>query len=119
MLPKIAFGHKKTAFSQAPKPQTAFLRSQPDSAHRFFSSLLDVRDHVTDVEVTGAAVWVYAGKPAYVLRVHASATHAAIRKSYIDIVEDGLTELGPIFTAEYRSSTDRPPEANIIDDRVD
>ncbi|HEY1214594.1 MAG TPA: hypothetical protein VGE93_13270, partial [Bryobacteraceae bacterium] len=40
MLPKIAFGHKKTAFSQAPKPQTAFLRSQPDSAHRFFSSLL-------------------------------------------------------------------------------
>lgn len=41
MLPKIAFGHKKTAFSQAPKPQTAFLRSQPDSAHRFFSSLLE------------------------------------------------------------------------------
>jgi cation transport regulator ChaC len=80
---------------------------------------VDVRDQVTDVEIIGGAVWAYVGKPAHVLTAAVSAREAAVRQSYIHIVESGLKELGPTFSAEYRRSTDLPPEANIIDDRID
>ena len=70
---------------------------------------VDVRNQVTDIEVIGGAVWAYVGKPPYVLTVAASASEAAIRKTYIAIVENGLAELGPVFKTEYRLSTDPPP----------
>jgi hypothetical protein len=80
---------------------------------------VDIREQLTDIEVRGGPAWAYTGKPPYLLTRQVSAREAAIRKGYIEIVEEGLKELGPAFTAEYRISTDPPPEANIVDDRME
>jgi hypothetical protein len=80
---------------------------------------VDVCDQVIDLEVTGGPVWAYVGKPGYTLSAAVGVKEAAIRKSYIDTVENGLNQLGQAFKAEYGVSTDSPPEANIIDDCLD
>jgi hypothetical protein len=69
--------------------------------------------------VSGGHVYAYVGKPAFLLDGPAPPSQAAIRASYIKIVEDGLCDLGPAFRQQYERSTDQPPAANIVDDRLD
>ena len=84
-----------------------------------YYSRVDIGAELTDVEVRGGRAFVYVGKPEYTLSNPAPVRHAAIRRSYIDIVENGLKELGPTFREDYLQSTDEPPAACIIDDRLD
>ena len=72
-----------------------------------------------DLHVTGGPVYVYVGKSEFVLRAPVTVDHAAVRASYLDIVEQGLTELGPAFRLGYEASSDEPPAANIIRDLTD
>ena len=80
---------------------------------------VDVRDDLMDVDVKGGPVWVYVGKPPFLLTSPAPVDEAAIRRTYLDIVEGGLSTLGAAFREEYLRSTDVPPPANIVDDRID
>jgi len=69
--------------------------------------------------VTGGPVYAYVGKPGFLLEHAVPPSQAAIRASYIAIVEDGLRELGPAFRQQYDRSTDTPPAESIVSDRLD
>ncbi len=78
---------------------------------------VDVRDDLVDVEVRGGSAWMYVGIEPYLLAGTVSRDEAAVRRSYIDIVNSGLDSLGTTFRRGYEQSTDPPPPGNIVDDR--
>lgn len=81
-------------------------------------SRIDIRDALSDADANGP-VWMYVGLPEYVLRRPAAREEAAVRRTYVGIVESGLHELGPAFREAYTSSSDPVPEPNVIDDILD
>ncbi|HEY7169722.1 MAG TPA: gamma-glutamylcyclotransferase family protein [Vicinamibacterales bacterium] len=81
----------------------------------FTYSRVDVRGRL-DVAVEGGPVWMYVGKPPYLFVPPASQREAAVRRSYLRIVDSGLAELGRDFRIEYDRSTDPPPADNVVDD---
>ena len=84
-----------------------------------YYSRVDITPQLTDVEVKGGRAFVYVGKPEFTLGHPATVGHAAIRRSYVDIVDRGLQELGPAFREAYLQSTGELPAGCIIDDRMD
>jgi cation transport regulator ChaC len=78
---------------------------------------VDATTDLVGCEIQGGPIWGYVGKREHVLPSPMPVGHAAIRASYIHIVEQGLSELGAAFRDEYLASTETPPAANIIDDR--
>ena len=78
-----------------------------------------VTDGLQDVSVTGGYVYLYVSKPEFVVRGVESPRIAAVRATYLDIVETGLANLGSPFRAAYELSTDPVPEHLIIQDRYD
>jgi cation transport regulator ChaC len=81
----------------------------------FTYSRVEVRDRL-DITVTGGPVWMYVSKPAHLFAGPASPREAAVRRSYLQIVESGLANLGQEFRSGYERSTDPPPAGNIVDD---
>jgi hypothetical protein len=80
---------------------------------------IDITAQLRGAEVDGGSAYVYVGRPEFVLRKPRGPEHAAIRQTYIDIINNGLRELGPEFSAAYEASTDPPPAPNIIADLRD
>jgi hypothetical protein len=80
-----------------------------------FYSRVDITRDFTDIEVKGGPAFVYVGKPEFRLGNPAPVGHAAIRRSYVHIVDSGLQELGPAFRVAYLQSTDEPPAAIIVE----
>jgi hypothetical protein len=78
-----------------------------------------IDDDLIEPAVAGGSVYAYVGKPAFLLQGAVPRSEAAIRASYIKIVEDGLRDLGPAFRQQYDRSTDEPPAERIVEDRVD
>jgi hypothetical protein len=72
---------------------------------------------VTDLSFIGGELEMYVGKPEFLVPPGCTTEQAAVRRSYIEIVERGLSELGHAFRSEYLSSTDPPPQHLIIDDK--
>ena len=79
----------------------------------------DVGPLIRGVTVTGGPVYVYASKPTYVAEEKWPRERAAIRQTYLDIVESGLEDLGPEFRTAYEASTDQAMPMNIITDERD
>jgi cation transport regulator ChaC len=77
---------------------------------------VDITEALTDLEVTGGPVWMYVGKPEYVLTNAAPRDEAAIRRTYVEIVEAGLDEFGPEFRRDYERSSDPVPRDSVMDD---
>jgi hypothetical protein len=77
---------------------------------------ITVTDQV-DLKVKGGNLVVYLGKPEYMVPAKCDIEKAAIRKSYLDIVEKGLAQLGEAFRTEYLASTDTPRAELIINDK--
>jgi hypothetical protein len=71
------------------------------------------------VRVTGGDVYLYASKPEFVVRGVESPRIAAVRATYLDIVETGLADLGASFRDAYERSTEPVPEHLVIQDRFD
>jgi cation transport regulator ChaC len=67
--------------------------------------------------VTNGPAFVYVCKPEHQLSEVGSPRQGAIRASYIDIVQTGLSAFDDEFRGAYLASTDRPPEHLIIRDR--
>jgi cation transport regulator ChaC len=61
------------------------------------------------VQVEGGEAYVYQAKPEWLLSPERDRSWAALRRSYIEIVERGLEELGPEFRQKYDESTDPVP----------
>ena len=80
---------------------------------------LDITSQILGLTVTGGPAYVYVGKRECVLTEFWPIERAAIRQTYLDIVEKGLTELGAEFRAAYERSTDEAPLSLIMADRRD
>jgi cation transport regulator ChaC len=80
---------------------------------------IDVTSQILGVQIIGGPAYVYVGKQDCVLRDTRPRERAAIRQTYLDIVERGLTELGSEFRGAYEASSDKPSPMNIIADRRD
>ena len=72
-----------------------------------------------DVPVEGGLAYTYVCRPEYCKKEIASTHAGAIRASYVEIVESGLTKLGGAFQAAYYQSTDAVPQSLVIDDKVE
>jgi hypothetical protein len=69
------------------------------------------------VEVQGGEVYVYVAKPRWIVDGIRPRKWAAIRQSYLDVVEKGLSELGAEFRAGYDASTDPVREELVFADK--
>ncbi|MSV35629.1 MAG: gamma-glutamylcyclotransferase [Bryobacterales bacterium] len=78
-----------------------------------------ITSQLRGVEVTGGDAYLYVAKPECLVRAAASPGQAAIRRSYLNIMEDAFRDLGEEFRAAYQRSSDEPPAHLIIDDRRD
>ena len=77
-----------------------------------------VADALRGVTVEGGEAWTYVGKPEYIRLGVSSWRDAAIRASYLDIVNSGLTALGPDVRVRYEQSTDPAPQHLIFADEI-
>jgi hypothetical protein len=75
-----------------------------------------VTDRLSGIEVSGGEVWLYEGKPEHLLSPPADWHNAAVRSSYLEIVNSGLRDLGPEFASTFWAITDPVPEWLIVDD---
>lgn len=76
----------------------------------------DVTGALGGVVVSGAA-YMYVCRPQHRMSGLASPKQGAVRSTYIEIVETGLSELGPGFRAAYDRSSDAIPQHLVIQDR--
>lgn len=76
----------------------------------------DVTDSL-DVVIEGGSAYTYVGKEEYVRRDVSSPREAAVRASYIEIVENGLSSLGDDFRSAYLQSSDPVPQHLVIADK--
>lgn len=83
-----------------------------------FYDRVKITGSLLDIDVRGGEAYVYVGREPHLMNQPMPAEHAAIRASYIAIVENGLQELGPEFRAEYERSAVVPPEGNIVEDHL-
>jgi hypothetical protein len=77
---------------------------------------VDVTDDL-DVRVEGGRAYMYVCRPEHCLSDVRSAEKGAIRATYLQIVENGLAQLGEDFRRGYVASTDAVPEHLVIKDR--
>jgi len=76
---------------------------------------IEVTELLSGVEVRGGNAWMYAAKPEFVVAQPRRGDYA-IRQTYIDVVQEGLRELGQEFRDGYRASTDVVPAELVIRD---
>jgi cation transport regulator ChaC len=70
------------------------------------------------VTVDGGEAWAYVGRPEFIRRDVASWRDAAIRDTYLGIVDSGLAALGPEVRARYERSTDPVPRHLVFADEL-
>jgi len=61
---------------------------------------------IRDLIVQSGDVYTYAAKPEWILDASCTREWAAVRRSYLDIIDAGLKQLGPAFRKEFEASTD-------------
>ncbi len=71
-----------------------------------------------DVKVEGGTAYLYQCRPESIMTDVKSPAKAAVRASYLKIVEHGLANLDEEFRKRYFDSTDAAPAHLIIDDRT-
>lgn len=69
------------------------------------------------VAITGGEAYVYVGQPERILPPGSDQAHAAIRQTYLNVIEKALQSWGPDFRAQYESSTEVVPRHLVMDDR--
>lgn len=89
-----------------------------DQREWMYDRIAVTRD-LPDIRIVGGDVFLYAAKPEFVVRDVKSPQIAAVRATYLEIVETGLSALGPSFRADYERSTDPVPAHLVIADILD
>jgi hypothetical protein len=80
---------------------------------------IDITRELERVRVEGGQAYVYAGKSGHRIPEVAGPEVAAVRATYLGMLEDGLAAHGSEFRAEYDASTDPVPPRLVIDDKID
>lgn len=77
----------------------------------------DKREWIYDRIEATPGVHLYVCKPEHCARNISNPRDAAIRRTYIRTVEDGISERDPSFRPVYERSTDPPPPELLIQDQ--
>ena len=80
---------------------------------------LVVTDHLRGVRIEDGDAIMYVAKPDFIRRDATSPRSAAVRASYLRIVDEGLQQRQPEFRAEYLRSTDSVPQHLVVEDVLD
>ena len=78
-----------------------------------------INDQLRGVGIEGGDALIYVAKPEYLVQNVSSPRQAAVRASYLKILEDGLTQRDSRFRQDYEATTDPVPRQLVIDDSVD
>lgn len=70
------------------------------------------------VTIEGGDAIMYVALPEYIVAGAASPREAAVRASYLRIVDQGLAETDEAFREEFARTTDPAPSHLVIDDRT-
>jgi hypothetical protein len=76
-----------------------------------------ITSELRGVTLSGGEAYVYAAKPEWLLNPESTRERAALRASYLEIIEDGLKELGQEFRTQYEKSTDPVPTHLVFADQ--
>ena len=76
---------------------------------------IDISSQVRDIRLS-SELWAYVGKPEYRMTGEQDFHKAAVRASYLAIVEEGLASWDDEFRTQYRRSTDPVPTRLVIAD---
>ncbi len=76
-----------------------------------------VTSDLVDCVIEGGELVVYVGKRKHATPTIHSYFEAAIRQSYLDVIANGLRELGEEFKRAYELSTDAYPSRLVIADK--
>ncbi|MGH2628504.1 MAG: hypothetical protein ACRDHY_17850 [Anaerolineales bacterium] len=76
-------------------------------------------EELRGVRVEGGEALIYVARPEHLTRDAQIPRQAAVRASYLRILEEGLGGLGPAFQAEYERTTDSPPAHLVVEDVLD
>ncbi len=79
----------------------------------------NVTSQIRGAAISGGKAYVYVGKADYLLSGVKLPKLAAVRSSYLEILEAGFRDLGPPFQKHFEASSDPVPKHLIIDDRKD
>ncbi len=79
----------------------------------------DVTSKIRGADISGGKAYVYVGKADHLLSGVDSPKRAAVRASYLDMLEAGFKALGGAFRADFDASSDPVPAHLVIDDRMD
>jgi cation transport regulator ChaC len=71
-----------------------------------------------DVNIDGGTAYLYVCRPEYCMSDVKSPEKAAVRATYLRIVENGLSQLDEDFRRRYEDSTDAAPAHLVIEDRT-
>jgi pimeloyl-ACP methyl ester carboxylesterase len=85
-------------------------------AREWIYDRVDVTSALRGAAVDGGTLWVYRGKAEHLLEQPSSPRTGAIRRTYLDILNDGHRALGDQFTRRYNDTTDPVPPALVVDD---
>lgn len=77
----------------------------------------EITQALSGVTVVGGHAYVYVAKPEWRLVPGRTRKWAAVRGSYLKVIDEGLKELGPEFRAQYENSTDPVPTHLVFTDR--
>lgn len=72
-----------------------------------------------DVNVEGGPIYMYVCRPEHRVANAISPADAAVRATYLQIIEQGLSDFDQEFRQHYEKSTDIPPANLIVEDRVE
>lgn len=78
---------------------------------------VDVTGVVQGVSVVGGRVFVYVAKPEWLVCADGCRDDAAVRQTYMQTVERGLSELGSKFRAQFERTTDPVPAWRLFNDQ--
>jgi hypothetical protein len=76
----------------------------------------DITHQLEDIQISGGKAYIYVADEQYRMNDVASFKEAAIRKTYLAILEAGFAALGDAFRKQYNETTDPLPQHLVIDD---
>jgi len=80
---------------------------------------VNITGQLRGVRLTQGHGYMYSAKPEWLLGDTRSPQWAAIRQSYVDKVNEGVSQLGEQFGLEYDKSTDPVPRELVINDNIE
>ncbi|HEU4389559.1 MAG TPA: gamma-glutamylcyclotransferase family protein [Blastocatellia bacterium] len=76
-----------------------------------------VNDQLRGVRIAGGEAYIYVAKPEFIMSNIESPAVAAVRGSYLEILEAGFSDLAGSFRNEFDKTTDPVPRHLVIADR--